>query len=179
MKKSTVILMWGTATGIVLVIFYQILKATGQENSGFKWLNVLIMFLGLFIGTKQLRDKANGGYLTFGEGFKTGFLMVLIITLLASISTFIDLQMHPDFIDKVLDQARTNMINKGMPEDQIEMGIAMTRKFTTPAWIVIWVVLFDLFFGAILSLITAGVNTKKKPIFDDANEVSANEIPQA
>jgi hypothetical protein len=72
MKKSTVILMWGGGTGLASVIFYQILYATGQENSGLRWLNMLILFLGLFIGTMKFRNNANGGYMTFGQGFKTG-----------------------------------------------------------------------------------------------------------
>jgi hypothetical protein len=175
MKKSTVILMWGAITGIALIIFYQILKATGQENSGFKWVNVLIMFGGLFMGTMQYRDKANGGYLTYGQGYKAGILMVLILTLFAIVSTIIDLQMHPDFVEKILDQARTNMINKGLPADQIEISMHYTQMFTTPTWIVIWVILFDVFFGAILSLITAAISMRKKPIFDDAEQMPNTE----
>jgi hypothetical protein len=175
MKKSTAILMWGAITGIILVIFYQILKVTGQEDSGFKWLNVVIMFLGLYIGTMQYRDKANGGYLTYGQGYKAGILMVLILTVFAIISTIVDLQIHPDFVDKIVEQAKTNMINKGYDEKQIEISLYYTRKFTTPTWIVIWVVIFDVFFGAILSLITAGICVKKKPIFDDVTELPIND----
>jgi hypothetical protein len=175
MKKSTVILMWGLITGIVSAIFFQILKATGQDDSGLRWINVLIMFSGLFVGTMQYRDKANGGYLTFGEGFKAGFFMVLIVTLLAITATLVDMQMHPDFIDKVLDQARTNMINKGLPADQIDISMEYVKKFTTPVWIVASVVILELFFGAILSLITAAISIKKKPMFEDANEMPTNE----
>ena len=91
------------------------------------------------------------------------------------ISTIVDLQMHPDFIDKILEQAKTNMINKGMPEDQIEISMHYTQKFVTPVWIVIWVVIFDVFFGAVLSLITAGICVKKKPFFDDSEEVTTTE----
>lgn len=179
MKKSTVILMWGGATGLASVIFYQILYATGQENSGLRWINVLIVFMGLFIGTKIYRDKANGGYLTFGEGYKAGFLMVLIGTVLSLIATIIDLQLHPDFIDKIIAQSRDGMINKGMSEDQIEMSLKYVRMWTTTPMIILFTILGSLVFGAIISLITAGINTKKKPIFDDTNEVPANEIPQA
>jgi hypothetical protein len=175
MKKSTVILVWGAGTGIVIAAFYQILKATGQENSGLTWISLLLLFLGLFIGTRQFRDKANEGYLTFGQGFKTGFLMVLVITLIAVIAAIIDMQLHPDFIDKILEKSRDNMVNKGMTDEQIEVGMHYTKMFTTPAWIVIWLVGFYLFFGAILSLITAGISTKAKPIFDDANETPTNE----
>jgi hypothetical protein len=179
MKKSNVILMWGAITGIALVIFFQILKATGQDDSGLKWFNVLIMFLGLFVGTMQVRDKANGGYISYGGGYKADFLMVLIITLLAVISTIVDLQIHPDFVDKILESARTNMINKGYDDQQIEISMHYTKMMTTPVWLVTWVVIFDLLFGAILCLITAGLCTKKKPIFDDLNEVPENNVPQA
>jgi hypothetical protein len=179
MKKSTVILMWGGATGLTSVIFYQILYATGQEDSGLRWINVLIVFLGLFIGTMKVRDKANGGYLTFGEGYKAGFLMVLIGTLLTLIATVIDLQLHPDFIDKIIAKSRDGMINKGMTEDQIEISLKYVRMWTTTPLIILFTVIGSVFFGAIISLVTAGLCTRKKPIFDDANEVSANDIPQA
>ena len=179
MKKSTAILIWGGGTGLTSVIFYQILYATGQENSGLRWFNMLILFLGLFIGTMQFRNKVNGGYLTYGQGYKAGMLMVLVITLLATIATVIDLQLHPDFIDKIISQARDNMINKGMSEDQIEMSLKYTRMFTTTPMLIIFTILGSLFGGAIFCLITAGLCTRKKPIFDDANDVSANDMPQA
>lgn len=175
MKKSTLILMWGAITGVASTLFYQTLYATGQEDSGLRWLNMLILFLGLFIGTMQVRNKANGGYLTFGEGFKTGFLMVLVIMVITTIATIINLQMHPDYIDKILAQARDNMINKGYSEDQIEMGMKYTKMWTTPTMILVFTVVGSLLGGAIFSLITAGLNTKKKPIFDDANEVPNTE----
>ena len=179
MKKSTAILIWGGIPGITSVIFYQVLYATGQENSDIRWFNLLILFLGLFIGTMQYRNKVNGGYLTFGEGFKAGMLMVLIITLLATIATIVDLQLHPDFMDKILAQSRDRMINRGMSEDQIEMNMKYTKMFTTAPMIVIFTIVGSLFGGAIFSLITAGLSTRKKPIFDDANEMPGNETPQA
>jgi len=179
MKKSTVILMWGGLTGVVSVIFYQILYATGQENSGLRWFNLIILFLGLFIGTMQFRNKVNGGYLTFGEGFKTGFLMVLIITLLTVIATTIQLQLHPDFIDKILAQSRDNMINKGMTDEQIEMGMKYTKMFTSAPMIIIFTILGSLFGGAIFSLITAGLCSRRKPLFDEANEMPSGDVPQA
>ena len=179
MKKSTVILMWGGGTGIISVIFYQILYATAQENSPLRWLNLLILFLGLFIGTMQFRNKVNGGYLSFGEGFKTGFLTVLLITAITLIATIIDMEfLHPDFIDKILAQSRDSM-NKGMTEDQIEIGMHYTKMWTTPLMIILFTIIGSIIGGAIFSLITAALCTRKKPIFDDADEVSDNDIPQA
>lgn len=179
MKKSTVILLWGGGTGVVSVIFSQILYSIGQENSGLRWFNLLILFLGVFIGTMQYRDKANGGYLSFGQGFKAGFFMAGIITILSTIAMMVDLQLHPEIIDKMLSQSRDNMINKGMSEDQIETALKYTKMFTTPFMMVLWTLVGGAFFSAILSLITAGLCTRNKPIFDDTNETPVStDAPQ-
>ncbi len=175
MKKSTVILIWAAITGIVSVIFYRILYATGQEDSALRNFNYLIIFLGLFIGTIQYRNKANGGFLTFGEGYKAGILMTLIITVIVSVAFFVDLQIHPDLVDKIRDKAQTDMINNGVSADQIEMRMKYTRMFTTPAVLLSFAVVGTIITGAIFSLITAGISTKKKPIFDDDIVVPGNE----
>lgn len=179
MKKSTVIILWGIITGVTSIIFSQILYATGQENSGLRWFGMLIMFLGIFIGTMQYRNKANEGYLSFGQGFKAGFFMAIIITILTTIAFMVDFQLHPDMIDKILAQSRDNMINKGYSEEQIETGLRYTKMFTTPFMMVLWGILGGLFMGAILSLITAGLCTRNKPIFDNTNETPGTDTPQA
>jgi uncharacterized membrane protein YkvI len=166
MKKSTVIWLWGGGTGIVSVIFYQLLYATGSENSPVKWISLLILFLGIFVGTMQYR-KANEGYLTYGQGFKAGFFMISIYVVISLIATAINLQLHPDYVDKMLEQTRNNMINSGASEDQIDMTIAITRKWLTPTMMIISGLLGGLIFGCIVSLITAGLCTKKKPIFEE------------
>ncbi len=148
-----------------------------MENSGLRWISVLLMFSGILFGTLQLRKKVNGGYLTYGQGFSAGFFMVLIITVVAVIATSIDIQLHPDYI-KCLKQSRINMINKGYTDQQIEMSMHYAQKFSTPGWIAFWILLFDLFFGTIISLITAGIATKKKPIFDETDTAQSNDIPQ-
>ncbi len=180
MKKSTVIWLWGGATGVVSVIFYQLLYATSQEDSQLRWFNVLIMFLGLFIGTMMYRNKANGGYLTFGEGFKAAFLMTLILAVIMVIATALDFVLHPDMIDKMLEKAKNDMINQGRTDEQIEVGMHYVKMFSTIPMIILFVLIGELFFGAILSLISAGLCTRKKPMFDEVNEVPGdeNQTPQ-
>ncbi len=174
MKKSTVILIWGGITAIVSTAFSQILYATGQDESPLKWINTALVFLGLLIGTFQVRSKSNGGYITYGEGFMAGFLMTCINTVVAVIATIVGLQIHPDMIDKIRERGLTDMINKGYDEKQIEMGKHMMETFTTPVAIVIEVIIITLFFGSLFSLITAAICNKKKPIFDDSDTTASN-----
>jgi hypothetical protein len=132
MKKSNVILMWGVGTSIISIIYSQILYAIKMENTGLREFGFLIIFVGLFIGTYMVRSKANGGYLTYGEGFKAGFMMSLIITILGVISLSIDLQIHKDMVDRIIEARQVDMINGGVPADQLEMRMDFVRRFTTP-----------------------------------------------
>lgn len=173
MKKSTTIWLWGLITGIVSILFYQVLYSTGTEDTGVRWFNMLILFLGLFIGTMQYR-KANGGYLTYGQAYKAGFLILLIIAVLSTIAAIANIELHPDYIDKILAQSRDNMINKGMTDDQIQAGMKVARLFTSAPILTLLVLFSVLFFGAILCLITSGLCTRNKPMFEDTTNMPGN-----
>ena len=175
MKKSTIILTWGMGTSIISIIYSQILYAMGMENSGLREISFLIIFFGLFIGTLMVRNKVNGGYLTYGEGFKAGFLMSLIITILGIIALSVDLQIHKDMIDRIIEARQIDMINSGVPPDQLEMRMNFVRHITTPKWMIIGGFVFFLVLNTIFSLVTAGLCTRKKPIFDDTEEVANTE----
>ncbi len=175
MTKSKAILIWGGGTGILSSLFFQVLYGTGQENSGFRAFNFLILFMGLLLGTMYFRKKVNGGYLTFGKGFQVGFLMCLIMAVIGTITLLIDLNIHPEIIDKIREQKHIDMINSGYTGQQIDISMPYVIRFTTPFWMVLIGLILNIFFGAIFSLITAAICTRKKPIFDDVTELPLNE----
>jgi len=178
MKKSNVILLYGGLTAIASSIFYQVLSLSSDPNSGLRYFSYLILFLGLFVGLLQYR-KANGGYLKFGQGYGAAMLMTLIISVIAVVNFFIILKVQPDYIDKVMALAEQNMINKGMSQDQIDIGMKYAKMFTTPAALYFFCFIGSIFGGAILGLIAAGLTTKSKPMFEEANEIPSNDTPQA
>ncbi len=169
MKKSSVILMWGVITALASIAYYWMTNISGVPNKSMQWIGYIIFFGGLLVGTLQYRNKANGGYVSFGEAYKVGILMTLIITVLGTINFLIFLQMHPDFPAKILEQSRVDMVNRGMTTDQIDMGLKYASKFMTPQMMIIFGLFGQIIGGAILSLLSAGISTKKKPLIDDDN----------
>jgi len=106
-------------------------------------------------------------------------LMTLIIAFVSVINLFIILNLQPDYIDRMLALAQQSMLNKGMPQEQIDMGMKYAKMFTTPGMLYLFTIIGSLIGGAVFGLIATGLTTKKKPLFDDANEeVLNNEIPQ-
>jgi Protein of unknown function (DUF4199) len=168
MKKSTIILMWGAITGVANSLFYQFRNIADNPTTSLRYISYLIMFAGLLVGTLQYR-KANGGYLSFGEGYKAGILMTLIIAVISTISLAIFLQTHPGFMDKILAQTQAMYVNKGMSSDQIETAMSYARKFTSPAVMTLFGFIGGILTGAIVSLLSAGISIRKKPLIDEDN----------
>ncbi|HTA83518.1 MAG TPA: DUF4199 domain-containing protein [Bacteroidia bacterium] len=169
MKKSSVILMWGVITSIIMSAYSFAINAAGSTNKTLSYITFVIMFVGLLIGMRQFRDKVNGGYASFGELYKVGILMVLIIAVFSTLYFFIYLQVNPGFIDRIREQAQADMVNKGMTPEQMEMGVKMMDKFTSPTAMVIFGLLGNLFFGAIVGLLAAGISSKAKPFTEGDN----------
>ena len=63
-------------TSIVITYLFQILNI--DQNSGFKYLVYIPFIAFLLLAQKEYRDQLNG-FLTFGEGFSSGFRFSLII----------------------------------------------------------------------------------------------------
>ncbi len=120
MKRSNVILVWGIGTGLATVAFSQIISATGHEEIGREVFQLPdIIFRVIHSGTMKVRDKANGGYISYGQGFKVGFLITLIIAGISVIAFIIDMQIHPGLIDKIREHAQDRLVNKGSTNSQV------------------------------------------------------------
>lgn len=63
--------------------------------------SMLIAFSLVFVCTRNYRDKYNGGVISFGKAFKTGFMIALIASTMYVIAWMIDyFYFMPDFMDK-------------------------------------------------------------------------------
>lgn len=163
-KKSafSTALKYAIITALAMFIFSIILYITGMYlNSNVNLLTYIIMLAGLVFAVKDRRDKDLGGMISFGEGFKTGFLFCMITGVITVVFSLIMMNfIAPEMMGEILKKAETDMINKGLPDDQVEMAMEWTRKFTSPIWITIWSLVSTAFFGAILSLIVAAIFKK-------------------
>lgn len=136
--------------------------------SALRWINPFIILVAITIGTIQYR-KANGGYLTYGKGYVVGFLMSLVSTAFSSIYFALQIKMNPLFLAKIMENAQSNLIKNGVSEQKI-INMAQTSRYISPVFWFVESVVVGLIIGALLSLISAAIAMKKKPIAMQGSE---------
>lgn len=101
MKKIT--LKFGLYSAITIVVLFSInlftplaeLDMGTQEILGYLAMFIALIFV--FFGIKSYRDQHNNGFITFGKGFKLGFLITLIPATVFGIFDVIYILMNPGF----------------------------------------------------------------------------------
>src|SRR5215212_2580724 len=104
MKRT--ILRYGLLSGVVMIVLF-VLEFLIFRNAPdydvqevFGWAAMIISLVFVFFGIKHIRDKENGGRLTFGQGMKAGILIVLIASLALAIYNFVYVTViNPGFIE--------------------------------------------------------------------------------
>jgi hypothetical protein len=91
----------------------------------------------LFFAMKSRKNDTLAGFMTYGQGFGTGMLIMIFGGLITAVYTFVFYTyIDTDFINKMLEIRRTEMLKK-------DLG--------------------SLFFGLIISLVLAAVNKRENP----------------
>jgi prepilin signal peptidase PulO-like enzyme (type II secretory pathway) len=161
MKSS---LYWGVILGVVLIIYSLLLYFVDLSYEKWvSWISYVIFIGGIIISTISYRNNELGGTITYGQALGFGTMVILFAAVISAIYSFIFMQfIDPGSIDKILQMAEEQMIERGIPEDQIEMGLEMQRKFMKPWLISLISVPGSVLFGFIFTLITSIFIQKKK-----------------
>jgi len=166
MEKKNVHIMYGFITGIVMVITSLIIYITdiSFKPGGEKTIYVVYLpFLVGIISNSMAYSKANNSFVTFGNIFGSCFKATMIIILVMIGWGIISSVVFPEMKEKTLRKIQeTLMKSQKMTDEQIDAYMSfMTKHWNT---IVIGgTVLYNLFFGAIFSLI-GGLAAKKNAV---------------
>ena len=120
MKNS--FMRYGVYAGIFLIAFnnltWAVAKFTGNnsilsEVTGYAAIIVCLSFV--YFGIRWYRDKQNGGVLTFGQGLKTGMLIVLIPSVCFGLLDVLYITLiDPHFYEKYM-QAQEALMKAKLP----------------------------------------------------------------
>ncbi len=175
MKKNIII--YGLIAGIVvaipmLVVVNGIADAQGKVDFDKSMLigyaSMLIAFSMVFVGIKNYRDKYNGGTITFGKAFKTGFYIVLIASTMYVITWLIDYFFFiPDFMDKyathMLEQLKADGASSAEIEKQSADMVKFGKMYKNPFFNALMTYMEILPVGLIVTLISSLI-LKRKPL---------------
>lgn len=153
---------YGLITGLIIVVLSAVIYVANlQQASWIQWV-LYAIFLGGLVMNANAFSKANGGAVSFGQLFSSGFKATAVIVLLVVVWVILSTYIFPDMKERALEIARAQMEKDGkLDEDMMDKSLEMARKnFTT--FLVMGSLFGYLILGVIFSLIAAAVTPKHK-----------------
>ena len=141
-----------------LDMHYQNDTATSLIGYGF--------LIGIIIWGIMRFKKINNGYIKLSEALKTGVGTALISGIVIAIYFVIMSQyIDPEFINKSIEYQKQKMLQEN-PEislESVDKIFDMQKEFSGPIITSGFIIIFNLFFGFIISLIVGLIVKKSKP----------------
>ena len=164
----------GVFLGLVLVLYSLLLYFTDQMFNQLLGAGVYVVYIaGLFMAIKSFRENHRQGYLSYGQALGTGVVVALYAAIISAVFTYVLYTfIDPDLPVKMLEFTKQKMLDRGMPDEQVEMSMKISSKLMKPWFMSISAVLNGVFLGTIISLIL-GIFLKNEP------EHPFDEVPAA
>lgn len=162
-----------TITSIIITYLFQFLNVD-QTTSPLRFLVYIPLIGFLLLAQKEYRDQLNG-FMTFGQGFMSGFIYSIIIGVLGAIFFYLYFTLlSPQVWEKVLSATRDKMAeNKDVSSAQIDQAMNIMTKYGVIS-ATIGVLIVTPIFGAIVSLIGAAIFKKERSLTDIESEAASN-----
>tara|TARA_B100001059_G_scaffold236819_1_gene290929 strand:- start:22712 stop:23236 length:525 start_codon:yes stop_codon:yes gene_type:complete len=124
------------------------------------------LLIGLILWAIMHFKKNNDGYISLSEALKTGVGTALISAIIVCIYTIVMIQyLDPEFLDKSIEYQKQKMLqeNPEISVESVNKMFDMQKEFSGPFIISGFIIILNLFFGFIISLIVGLIVKKSKP----------------
>ena len=152
--------------GIVFNLFLYFFDMTTNKSLGYIFF--LIQIVVLFYLVKSYRDNYMHGIISYGQALGAGVIIILYYSIIIALFSYILYAIiDPGLINKMVALSEEAQLKKGLTQEQIDMGMKITKKFLTPTVMAITSIFANMFFGVIFSLIVAAfVRKEGNPLVD-------------
>ena len=157
------IVLGGISVVFNLMLFYLDMHYT-QEPS-VQWINYFISISVTVLAIYNLR-ASNQGFMSLSEALKLGMGVAVISGLIAIVYTYVLINfLDPDTIEKTLEVTQNKILeeNPEFSQEQLDGMKEMQRKFSGIGFLSAIILVFSLFFGFIISLITGLILRRNRP----------------
>jgi hypothetical protein len=145
------------SSGIGILIFLALaLSAANPFDNTWGWVRIVISIAIIVLAHREF--KASGdGYMSYAQGFKIGFVMVLVGIVIGNVFTwFYTTIIDPGVMDIFYDAQRTQMEGNNMPDEQIDVALEWTKKLFWPIAFVFGII------GGVIGVLIVTIFTQKK-----------------
>jgi hypothetical protein len=153
-----------TASGVIQYIIFPKCSFETQEIIGY--LTIFLSMIFVFLGIRQYRNKINNGTLSFGQGLKTGTLIVLIPAAFSGLfDIFYSKVLNPNWQTDYLNYY-TEKIRKTTSPEKLQAALdkmhSQMEMFNTPFMQFIFMFLTVFIIGFIVTIISSLALMKKQ-----------------
>jgi len=156
---------YGIITGVVMILFSLILYLLDMFlNRTVSSIGYVFLIGGMIWGTLDYRKKSLNGFMTYGQAFKTSFLIGLFAAVLGLIYTYLFFTViAPDAVQAIIEMSRQSTIESSpqLSEDEIDRAMEMSAAFMSPIMLTIWGFVSQVLISAVIALI-ASIFLKKE-----------------
>jgi len=152
--------------GIVYSLVMYFLDLSINKVQGYIF--IVVQLVVLFFLLKSYRDNYMYGMITFGQALGAGVIIFLYYSVIMAIFTYILFAViDPDLTGKMLAVAEEQLVKRGMPQAQIDAGMAIQAKIMKPGIMAPVSIIGSMFRGLIMSLLVAAFIRKEgNPLID-------------
>ncbi|MBE9582925.1 DUF4199 domain-containing protein [Mucilaginibacter sp. JRF] len=174
-SPTSVATKWALIYTLFSVILTYAFDAMGlAQESPVRYLSMALLIAFILLTQKEYRD-VQGGFITFGKAFSVGFRFAVFAGLLGALFVFLYTKvLAPDVFARSLDKAESDMIEKGMTDEQVETAMNITRNYGQIIG-AFFAAIGTAVIGAIVSLIGAAIFKKERSPYDFDDAVVATD----
>jgi len=148
---------YGAILGLIMIIYTVLLYVMDQSFNRFlPYLNYVFLAIIVFYGAKSYRDNSLDGFINYGRALGISMIIVGVAAIISSVYFFVHISVvDTEYVTKLLMTVEEGMLEKGMPDDQIEMAVSVQKKMMKPGILSVLSFLGIAFWGLVISLITS------------------------
>lgn len=152
--------------GIVYSLVIYFLDLSMNKVQGYVF--IVVQIAVLFFLVKSYRDNYMYGSITFGQALGSGVIIFLYYSIIMAVFTYILFAViDTDLTGKLLAASEEQLVKRGMPQAQIDAGMAIQAKIMKPAIMAPISIIGSMFRGLIMSLLVgAFVRKEGNPLID-------------
>jgi hypothetical protein len=162
--KSTGI-RFGLILAAISVVYFLITSIMGVDMSvGIqKWAMSIVSIVVFVLAHKYFKEN-NGGFMTYGEGFKIGLLAGVVSSVISAVFTYVYMKFIDPTMSRVIrDRAVAQMEEQGQSEEQIEMAMKFVDMFISPEAMALMTVIFGIIGSVVIALLVSIFTRKENP----------------
>ena len=141
---------------VVIALFLWILGVDEQQSVIPSILNNVVTIVFLVYAISQYRANINNGFISYSESLKLGTTIAFFSSVIMAFYTVIYITyLSPDTLTNILHTTEQAVLqsNPEISEEELDLALEMTGKFTQPHWLMIMGVLSGTFMGFLYSVI--------------------------